>query len=143
MAPACKLLSLKVLDKNGKGPVSNLIAACEKIQEINRDGRNLRVHGVTMSVGCDFEPKWFACGQSPLCVEVDRLVRSGVVAAGNTGYGWNQSASEAPSLPACTSPLMIPAMPNWRSQWDRHIATCRTFTECRTSPRRDRPATAG
>ena len=34
--------------------------------------------------------KWFACGQSPICVEVDRLVRSGVVvvvAAGNTGYG--------------------------------------------------------
>jgi subtilisin family serine protease len=48
-----------------------------------------------MSVGYDFEPSWFACGQSPLCVEVDRLVRSGVVvvtAAGNTGYGWNQSA---------------------------------------------------
>jgi serine protease AprX len=46
------------------------------------------------SVGYDFEPKWFACGQSPLCVEVDRLVRSGVVvvvAAGNTGYGYNQS----------------------------------------------------
>jgi subtilisin family serine protease len=48
-----------------------------------------------MSVGYDFEPSWFACGQSPLCVEIDRLVRSGVVvvvAAGNTGYGWNQSA---------------------------------------------------
>lgn len=95
MAPACKLLSLKVLDKNGRGPVSNLIAACEKIQEINGNGRHIRVHGVNMSVGYDFEPKWFACGQSPLCVEVDRLVRSGVVvvvAAGNTGYGWNQSA---------------------------------------------------
>jgi subtilisin family serine protease len=32
----------------------------------------------------------FACGQSPLCTEVDRLVQEGVVvvtAAGNTGYG--------------------------------------------------------
>jgi subtilisin family serine protease len=95
MAPACKLLSLKVLDNKGRGPVSNLIAACEKIHEINGNGRHIRVHGVNMSVGYDFEPKWFACGQSPLCVEVDRLVRSGVVvvvAAGNTGYGWNQSA---------------------------------------------------
>ena len=48
-----------------------------------------------MSVGYDFEPEWFACGQSPLCVEVDRLVKSEVVvvvAAGNTGYGWAQSA---------------------------------------------------
>jgi serine protease AprX len=95
MAPACKLISFKVLDKSGKGPVSNLIAVCEHIQEINGNGRYIRIHGVNMSVGYDFEPSWFACGQSPLCVEIDRLVRSGVVvvvAAGNTGYGWNQSA---------------------------------------------------
>jgi subtilisin family serine protease len=95
MAPACKLISFKVLDQHGKGPVSNLIAACERIQEINGNGRYIRIHGVNMSVGYDFEPSWFACGQSPLCVEVDRLVRSGVVvvvAAGNTGYGWSQSA---------------------------------------------------
>ncbi|MGH6898207.1 MAG: S8 family peptidase [Geminicoccaceae bacterium] len=95
MAPGCKLISLKVLDQHGKGPVSNLIAACERIQEINGNGRYIRIHGVNMSVGYDFEPSWFACGQSPLCVEVDRLARSGVVvvvAAGNTGYGWNQTA---------------------------------------------------
>jgi subtilisin family serine protease len=95
MAPRCKLLSLKVLDDNGKGSVSNLLAAIERIQEINGYGRRIRIQGVNMSVGYDFEPEWFACGQSPLCVEVDLLVRSGVVvvvAAGNTGYGWNQSA---------------------------------------------------
>ena len=94
MAPRCKILSLKVLDDRGKGLTSNLIAALEYIQELNGNGRRIRVHGVNMSVGYDFEPKWFACGQSPLCVEVDRLVRSGVVvvvAAGNTGYGYNQS----------------------------------------------------
>ena len=60
-----------------------------------------------MSVGYDFDPEWFACGQSPLCVEVDRLVRSGVVvvvAAGNTGYGWSSRASSAlrPTGPAST-----------------------------------------
>lgn len=90
MAPKCKLLSLKVLDEKGKGSTSNIIAALEYIQEINGYGRRLRIHGVNLSVGYDFEPKWFACGQSPICVEVDRLVRSGVVvvvAAGNTGYG--------------------------------------------------------
>ena len=95
MAPKSKLLSLKVLADNGEGQASNLIAAIEQIQEINGNGRRIRIHGVNMSVGYDFEPEWFACGQSPLCVEVDRLVRSGVVvvvAAGNTGYGWAQSA---------------------------------------------------
>lgn len=94
MAPRCKILSLKVLDENGDGLASNLIAAIEMIQEINGYGRRLLIHGVNMSVGYEFEPDWFACGQSPLCVEVDRLVRSGVVvvvAAGNTGYGIVQS----------------------------------------------------
>jgi subtilisin family serine protease len=99
MAPQCKILSLKVLNDAKKGNASNLIAALEYIQDLNGDGRRIRVHGVNMSVGYDFEPKWFACGQSPLCVEVDRLVRSGVVvvvAAGNTGYGYNQSAARGP-----------------------------------------------
>jgi subtilisin family serine protease len=99
MAPKCKLLSLKVLDDKGKGKTSSLIAALDYIQEVNGYGRRLRIHGVNMSVGYDFEPKWFACGQSPLCVEVDRLVRSGVVvvvAAGNTGHGSLQSAFRGP-----------------------------------------------
>jgi hypothetical protein len=94
MAPKCKLLSLKVLDDNGSGLASNIIAAIGMIQELNGYGRRLVVHGVNLSVGYDFEPEWFACGQSPLCVEVNRLVRSGVVvvvAAGNTGYGVAQS----------------------------------------------------
>jgi subtilisin family serine protease len=90
MAPRCTLLSLKVLDDQGDGEVSSIIAAIEHIQEINGQGRRIRVQGVNLSVGYDFEPEWFACGQSPLCVEVNRLVRSGVVvvvAAGNSGYG--------------------------------------------------------
>jgi subtilisin family serine protease len=94
MAPKCKLVSLRVLDENGKGSVSNLIAAINHVQEVNGYGRHLIIHGVNMSLGYNFEPEWFACGQSPLCNEVDRLVRSGVVvvvAAGNTGYGMLKS----------------------------------------------------
>jgi serine protease AprX len=103
MAPRCKLVSFKVLDKNGDGEASSLIAAIEQIQQINRHGRRLRIHGVNMSVGYEFEPEWFACGQSPLCVEVDLLVRSGVVvvvAAGNTGYGYNQDFFKGTAVPA-------------------------------------------
>jgi subtilisin family serine protease len=90
MAASCKLVSLKVLDDNGEGDVSNIIAAIDRIQSINDFGRNIKIHGVNLSVGYEFDPLWFACGQSPVCVEVNRLVRSGVVvvvAAGNTGYG--------------------------------------------------------
>lgn len=87
MASQCKLVSLRVLDENGKGSASNLIAAIDRVQEINRHG--IIIHGVNISASSNFDPEWFACGQSPLCFEVDRLVRTGVVvvvAAGNTGY---------------------------------------------------------
>jgi serine protease AprX len=100
MAPQCKLVSLRVLDENGKGAVSNLIAAIDHVQEVNGQGRRLLIHGVNMSLGYNFEPEWFACGQSPLCVEVDRLVKTGVVvvvAAGNTGYGTLKSTIGATS----------------------------------------------
>jgi subtilisin family serine protease len=90
MAPSCKLVSMKVLDDQGRGEVSNIIAAIDKIQTINDHGRNIKIHGVNLSVGYEFDPSWFACGRTPVCVEVDRLARTGVVvviAAGNTGYG--------------------------------------------------------
>jgi subtilisin family serine protease len=66
------------------------LQAIEKIQEWNQDGKRLLIHGVNMSLGYDFDPRWFGCGQSPICVEVNRLVKSGVVvvvSAGNAGYG--------------------------------------------------------
>lgn len=99
MAPQCTLVSLKVLDAEGNGLTSNILAAIDEVQHVNDHGRALRIHGVNLSVGYDFDPEWFACGQSPLCVEVDRLARSGVVvvaAAGNTGYGYYASSSRGP-----------------------------------------------
>ena len=91
MAPECQLLSLRVMDDNGMGTESNLIAALEYIQRINNYGRPpLKIHGVNLSVGYNYDPEWFACGESPLCATVNRLVHSGVVvvaAAGNSGYG--------------------------------------------------------
>jgi len=91
VAPECLLVSLKVIGPSGQGRVSDVMRALVYIREhLNDDPKMLRVHGVNLSIGYDFDAEMFACGQSPLCVEVDRLVRSGVivvVAAGNTGYG--------------------------------------------------------
>jgi serine protease AprX len=90
IAPKCKLVSLKVLNQFGNGKASNVIAAIDHIQLINGYGRDLKIHGLNLSLGHSFDAEWFACGHSPLCVEVNRLVKSGVVvvvAAGNTGYG--------------------------------------------------------
>ena len=91
VAPHCKLISLRVLNDKGEGRASDVMRALEYIRErLNDDPKVLRVHGVNLSVGYEFDPEMFACGQSPLCTEVDRLVQAGVVvvtAAGNTGFG--------------------------------------------------------
>jgi serine protease AprX len=106
VAPCCRLLSMKVIADQrmtgetkqtpGQGKVSWVLKAVDQIQKWNQNGKRLLIHGVNMSLGYDFDPRWFACGQSPLCVEVDRLVKSGVsvvVSAGNSGYSSYVTAS--------------------------------------------------
>ena len=89
IAPQARLVSCKVLDERGVGRTSAILEALEHILKVNEYGRWPKIHGVNISLGYDFNPRWFGCGQSPLCVEVDRLVKSGVVvvvAAGNSGF---------------------------------------------------------
>jgi subtilisin family serine protease len=91
MAPRTTLLSCQVLRADGSGDVAALLDALEYIAELNQGGRELAVHGINLSVGYPFDPSWFGTGLTPVCREVDRLVRSGVLvvaAAGNTGYGY-------------------------------------------------------
>lgn len=103
MAPRARLVSLKVLKQGGtlQDRVSRVIAALAYVREVNGQGRaGMRIHGVNLSVGYEFNPEWFACGQSPLCQEVDKLVRSGVVvvvAAGNSGFGTLNVEAAAPT----------------------------------------------
>jgi serine protease AprX len=94
VAPQCRLVSLKALSADGGGDSTGVMRALEYVRELNGEGKLMRIHGVNLSVGYEFKARWFACGQSPLCVEVNRLVRSGVVvviAAGNTGYGLSRA----------------------------------------------------
>jgi serine protease AprX len=103
MAPRARLVSLKVLGAGGTAEdrVGRLIRALAYVRQVNGEGvEGMRIHGVNLSVGYEFDPEWFACGQSPLCKEVDKLVRSGVVvvvAAGNSGYGTLATAFDAPN----------------------------------------------
>lgn len=110
VAPAAKVMSMRVLDESGSGQTSRIIAAVEEILKINDYGRRILIHGVNLSLGYWFNPEWHACGQSPLCVAVDRLVRSGVVvvvAAGNSGYIHIDPYQEMSSVAAAGQSITI------------------------------------
>lgn len=92
MAPQCELVSLKVFRRVAGVPVTSsaaVIAAIEHIlTEVNVSRQPPRVHGVNLSLGCEWDPSHYAAGQSPLDQMLTELVSTGVnvvVSAGNNG----------------------------------------------------------
>src|SRR3954465_14374596 len=82
IAPDANLVSLKVLDQDGKGTISNIIAA---LNWIATNGAAYNVRVVNMSVGAGiFESYW----TDPLTLATKKLTDKGIVvvaAAGNMG----------------------------------------------------------
>jgi serine protease AprX len=101
IAPDASLVSLKVLDQDGKGTISNIIAALGWIAT-NGAAYNIRV--VNMSVGAGvFESYW----TDPLTLATKKLTDKGIVvvaaagnmgknAAGNLQYGGITAPGNAP-----------------------------------------------
>ncbi len=101
MAPQAKLINVKVLDDDGTGSASNCILGLEYLRKLNAASREIQVDGANLSLGYSYDPKWYGCGHSPLCEEVDRTVRSGIVvviSCGNAGYG-NATLSTGEQVP--------------------------------------------
>lgn len=91
MAPDTQLYGFKVLDDTGNGRDSWMIKAVQHVAEINERSGELVIHGVNLSLGGYFDPESYGCGFTPLCNELRRLWRQGVlvvVAAGNEGMAW-------------------------------------------------------
>jgi subtilisin family serine protease len=89
MAPEAKLYGFKVLKDNGNGEDAFIIKALDAVADLNERAGQLVIHGVNLSLGGGFDPSVFGCGHTPLCQELRRLWRQGVVvvlAAGNEGY---------------------------------------------------------
>jgi len=90
VAPLAKIVNVKVLDDDATGSASAAIQGLEYLRKLNQNSRSIKVDGANLSLGYPFDPKWYGCGHSPLCEEVSRAVRSGlvvVISCGNSGYG--------------------------------------------------------
>jgi hypothetical protein len=89
VAPAARLRIYRVLDDEGFGDDAWIIKALDHIASTNERSGSLRIQGVNLSLGGSFDQSSFAAGHTPLCVELRRLWRQGVVvvlAAGNEGF---------------------------------------------------------
>jgi subtilisin family serine protease len=79
----------KVLDDKGQGEDAWIIKALDHIAEQNDNiAEGLAIHGINLSLGGPFDNTVYGCGFSPICVELRRLWRDGVlvvVASGNEG----------------------------------------------------------
>lgn len=86
VAPMTRLVVYKVLKDNGEGEDAWIIKALDHIATQNEqitDG--LAVHGVNLSLGGPFDHTVYGCGFSPLCAELRRLWRAGVVVVVSSG----------------------------------------------------------
>ncbi len=115
MAPACELVSIKVMKRSPQGTwvtsSSAVIRALTYLRtEVDVDPGVLRVHGVNMSLGSEWRPDQYAAGQSPLCQAVNQLVASGVVVVVSAGnYGARTSVGDAANTSAIMGSITEPA----------------------------------
>jgi subtilisin family serine protease len=89
VAPKAGLHVYKVLDRDGYGDDAWIIKALDHVAATNEGAGQLLIHGINLSLGGSFDQSSYACGHSPLCRELRRLWRQGVVvviAAGNEGF---------------------------------------------------------
>lgn len=103
VAPKARIISLKVLDRNGAGFTSSVLRALEFVIE-NRE--KLKIDVVNLSLG---HPIYESPATDPLVRAVEDAVRAGIVvvaAAGN--YGLNQATGEL-GYAGITSPGNAPS----------------------------------
>ena len=114
MAPQCELVSLKVIRRDALGShitsSAAVIAALDYIRtQVNVDPGLLRIHGVNLSLGCQWDPSHYAAGQSPLSQAVNQLVQSGVVVVISSGNGGHSMTQDSTSTQALLGSITEPA----------------------------------
>ena len=88
VAPEAELVVYKVLNDRGEGEDAWIIKALDHVAEQNENNAALAVHGLNLSLGGPYDSTVYGCGFTPICQELRRLWRAGVVvvvACGNEG----------------------------------------------------------
>ena len=89
MCPNINLYDFRVLAPNLEDTEFAVVAALQYIRYLNDRHRFITIHGVNLSLSIPHDARNYACGQTPVCLECERLVDNGIVvvaAAGNLGY---------------------------------------------------------
>ena len=89
MCPDINLYDFRILSPEVIDTEFAIIAALQYIRYVNERDRAITIHGANLSLQILHDVRNYACGLTPVCVECERLVDSGVVvvaAAGNLGY---------------------------------------------------------
>jgi serine protease AprX len=89
MCPDIQLYDFRVLAPGSKETEFAIIAALQYIRYLNDRTDYTTIHGANLSLSIPHDVRNYACGRTPICMECERLVESGVVvvaAAGNLGY---------------------------------------------------------
>ncbi|MBT2456849.1 S8 family serine peptidase [Streptomyces sp. ISL-86] len=89
ICPRIQLYDFRVLNDQGQGDEFSIVTALQAVRYINEQAGRLVIAGVNISISVPHDVAAHSTGWTPVCIECDRLTRSGVVvvaAAGNAGF---------------------------------------------------------
>jgi len=88
VCPEIELYDFRALKEDGTADEFSVLVALQFVRALNARHEHVQIHGVNLSLSLSHDVSNYACGQTPVCEECERLVGSGVVvvaAAGNNG----------------------------------------------------------
>ena len=113
MCPNIQLYDFRVLaDSDPENQIKDtefaVISALQYIRHLNERHDYITIHGANLSLSIPHDVRNYACGRTPVCIECERLVDSGVIvvaAAGNFIYT-NESFSNYSADPSVSKGMV-------------------------------------